>query len=247
MSIRIAIAALLVAGVTSPAWAVDYCKTSVSRDGRAALVDGLVDGATLQGVRVEDDPIAGTVQLGTKDYSITGKGAATLTPYRTGQSVEGKDWRTPGSVATLFGGMALQWPRFYKGGNPVGETLIVFESGGRSQGITVFTRESDPDAMTLYVGWDALPVLPRLEGYRSQYISGTWSSAAVPGGELRVKFYDKDRSAPLGSVTFAWPDEAPWNARMVTQVNALRALSAAGKCTKAAILKGDPDEEDEEF
>lgn len=49
--IRIAIAACLVTIAAAPAWAVDYCKTSVNRGGHAALMDGLVDGATLKALR----------------------------------------------------------------------------------------------------------------------------------------------------------------------------------------------------
>lgn len=248
MLIRIAVAACLLAGAAAPAWAIEYCKTSVTRDGREAMVDGVVDGVTLQAMRIEDDPIAGSVYPGaTSGYSVTGKGAVSLTPYRSGKSVDGKDWRTPGSVATTFGGMALRWPRFYKGGTPVGDTLIVFESGGLSQGITSLARETDPDAMTLYVGWGAGPALPTPYGYRSQYVSGDWSSIVAPGQTLEVKFYDGKRSAPIGSVTFAWPDETAWSGRMVTQVNALRALSAAGKCSAAEVPKDDQNDEDEDF
>ncbi len=247
MLIRIAVAACLLVGAAAPAWAMAYCKTSVTRDGRDAMVDGVVDGVALEVVRIEDDPIAGTVSLSATEYSVAGKGAATLTPYRTGRSVEGKDWRTPGSVATTFGGMALQWPRFYKGGTPVGDTLIVFESGGLSQGITSLARETDPDTMTLYVGWGAGPALATPYGYRSQYVSRDWSPVAAPGETLVVKFYDGKRSAPIGSVTFAWPDETAWSGRMVTQVNALRALSAAGKCSAAEVPKGDQNDEDEDF
>lgn len=253
MLIRIAVAACLLAGAGSPAWAVDYCMTSVTRDGREALVDGLVDGVALQAVRIEDDPIAGRVTLwaSTVGYTMTGGGAAALTPYRTGQSVDGKDWRTPGSVATTFGGMALRWPRFYKGGAPVRDTRIVFEANGLSQGITSTRLPSDPDVMTLYAGWGSGPPMPSPHDYRSQYVSGDWSSVAVPGGQLVVKFYDGNQSTLLGSVAFAWPDEAPWTARMATQVNALRALSAAKKCVDAATLEGDPDDDpddgDEEF
>lgn len=243
-----ALLAALIAFSAAPAWAVDYCKTSVTRDGREALVEGFVDGTSLQSVRIEDDPIAGTVALWLMDgNTMTGGGKASLTPYRTGQSVEGKDWRTPGSVATMFGGLVLQRPRFYKGGTPVADTLIVFEANGLSQGITVTARPTDPDVVSLYVGWGSLPTMPSLSGYPSQYVSGDWGSIAVPGEQLVVKFYDKVRTAPLGSVTFTWPEQAAWNARMATQVNALRAMSAAGKCVKAAILKGDPDEEDDDF
>lgn len=247
MMIRIAVAASLVTIAAAPAWAVDFCKTSVTRGGHEALVDGLVDGATLQAVRVEDDPISGKVALGALEYTAAGGGLAVLTPYRAGQSLAGRDWQTPGSVETTFGGMALHWPRFYKGGNPVVDTLIVFEGNGVSRGITSTRLSSDPDLMTLYVGWGSAPPMPSPYGHRSQY--GTDLSAmASPGEQVLVKFYDGKRSAPIGSVAFTLPEAAPWNARLVTQVNALRAVSAAKTCVDAATLAGDPDDpEDEEF
>lgn len=242
MMVRIATAALAIASIAAPAWAVDYCKTSVSGDGREALVDGLVDGATLKALQVEDDPIAATVALTNDGYTVAANGSATLTPYRSGQSVDGKDWLSPGSVATVFGGMALQWPRFYKDGKPVQDTLIVFEDGAVNQGVTSTGLATDPDTMTLYVSWGSGLPLPSPHGFRSTYLYGgdTWSSIAAPGRDLFVRFYDGKRTAPMGYATFRWPDDAPWNARLITQVNALREFWSARKCVDAETLADDP-------
>lgn len=247
MLIRIAITACLVTIAAAPAWAVDYCKTSVVRGDHAALVDGLVDGAALKALRVEDEPLPGMVALDARYYSVAGGGSVVLTPYRAGKSLADKDWQAPGSVETTFGGMALHWPRFYKGGTLVRDTLIVFEGNGVSQGIMSTRLSSDPDMMTLYVGWGSAPPMPSPYGHRSQYVTDL-SAMAVPGERLVVKFYDGKRSAPIGSVAFTLPEAALWNARMVTQVNALRAVSAAKTCVDAATLAVAPDDaEDEEF
>ena len=243
--------------VASPAWATDYCKATSLRGGREAIAEAFVDGETLQSIRIEDATIPGKVTMDSaaKGYTVSGEGAAGLTPYRTGQSVEGKDWRTRGSVVTFFGGMTLHWPRFYKDGKPVGNTLIQFNVEGLQQGITSTDIASSADAQNLHVSWDARWVLHAPYGYRSQgfYLPREiefWPSVAVQGKSMRVDFFDGVVSRPLGSVSFAWPAEVPWNTRMADQVNALRDLYAAKKCTMAAMLNGDADfddEEDEDF
>lgn len=240
----------------APAWAVDYCKASVTRDGREAIAEAFVDGDTLQRIRIEDIPIASKVTMdpAAKGYTVAAGGAVSLTPYRSGRPLEGKNWQTPGSVSTVFGGMALQWPRFYKDGNDIGETQVVFVVDGLRQGITTAGDATTPAAQNLYVDWDPAWALTSPHNYRGQSLYTPkevqfWPNVAAPGSSIGVEFYDITRGVFLGSVVLDWPQQAPWNARMVEQVNALRAMSAAKKCTVAVTIKlgGDDDEEDEEF
>lgn len=245
--------------VAAPAWAMDYCKATTLRGDREAIAEAFVDGDKLTSIRIEDILIPGTVTMdpAAKDYTVSVNGAAGLTPYRTGQSVEGKNWQERGSVATLFGGMTLHWPQFYyKDGKSIASVLIRFNVEGLQQGVTTMDTGSPDDRQNLHVGWDLRWITLPPHNYRSQSVYSQreiefWPNVAVPGKSMRVEFFDGVASRPLGSVSFAWPAEAPWNTRMAEQVNMLRELHAAKKCSVAATLKGDDDDfeewEDEEL
>lgn len=256
MIVRAALAVLLLAAGIFPAWGLESCRTTVDRNGHARLVMGTVDGNVLKSLLIEDEDIFGklTMDPGAVGYTASGGGAVSLTPYRGGQSVEGKDWHQPGSVETTFSGMALHWPRFYKDGMRISTTKVVFNANGLGQGIIMLDMPSRPDAETIYVTWDRhLPNDKPYDHYRTQGISdgnehASWSNAPNAPGQLRVEFYEeasRTSTLLLATTTFDWPDSGRWNTRLISQVNALRKLHTDRKCT--LVVPPAPPSDDDDY
>ncbi len=106
----LAVAALLGA---LPAAAQTTCRITNTADGKESLVSGDVTGTRLSMLVTENGPFPGKLTLDANSaYRQAPGGAPVLKVFRAGNSVEGKDWRDPGSVETLDGGLLMSWPAF---------------------------------------------------------------------------------------------------------------------------------------
>ena len=227
----VGIAALL--GVL-PAVAQTTCRITNAADGMTSSVSGKVTGTSLSELVTENGPFPGKLTLDADSaYKMAPGGAPTLKVFRAGNSVEGKDWRDPGSVETVDGGLLMSWPAFSRGGVEVRNLTVGVSSGWMAtrQGISHPAKHTGPTAMFLRLD-GRLGAPANSELIETDYSDLTqWRSAAQAlKATFKVNVFDADTGVHIAAVEFAVPDAEPTQARLISDVTALRKAVAGATC-----------------
>ncbi|MFT3723782.1 MAG: hypothetical protein QM773_09365 [Hyphomonadaceae bacterium] len=242
------IAALLASA--SPALA-QPCKITRKDGGlesfASATINGIAANSVLywQGPRLFDlkiDPAAKAL-----GYTFKDNGKAGLYIYRTGKSVDGKDWMQPGSVATDMAGFDIDWPRFFLKKDMVksiGVELKVDKEMGERD---VITKLKDGQARDGF----ARPLDFAFSSPRKLYwfseggdedeeieIEDAWRAAISPGKQMVVDFYDatlnfynnKLAKTKIATATLTFPADEVFQTRYVADFTALRKAFTEKRC-----------------
>ena len=224
-------AALLIA---MPAVAQTSCRITNTADGKESIVSGDVTGASLSMLVTENGPFPGKLTLDADSaYKAAPGGAPTLKVFRAGNSVAGKDWREPGSVETLDGGLLMSWPAFSLGGAEVRNLAVGLSSGWTTtrQTISHPATHTGPTATFLRLdGRLAAPANSTL--IETDYSETTqWRNAAVAWRAVfKVDVFDENAGVHIATIDFTIPDAEPTQARLISDVTALRRAVAEKTC-----------------
>lgn len=216
-----------------PAFAQTTCRISNTADGRQSSVSGDLTGTALSMLVTENGPFPGKLTLDADSaYKPLSATQPTLKVFRVGNSVEGKDWREAGSVETLDGGLLVSWPGFTLRGARVRNLTFDFSSGFTKtrQTINYPATYSGPEAIFLRLDGRMGPP-PGSELHETNYSElNQWRSAVLNRPAFRVDVFDVDAGVHIAAIDFNLPASDPTQARLVSDVNALRLAVAENTC-----------------
>lgn len=230
---RILTVVVVAASFGMPALAQANCRISNMADGQQSTVSGDIADNTLSMLITENGPFPARLILDVDSaYKPTPGGKATLKVFRVGNSVTGKDWRNPGSVETLDGGLLASSPGFILRGVRVRNLTFEFSSGFTKtrQKISYPATHSGPDALFLRLDGRLGPP-PGSELHETNYSElNQWRSAVINRAVFRVDVFDEDTGVHIAAIDFTIPDASTTQARLVSDVNALRRAVAEKTC-----------------
>lgn len=218
-----------------PAVAQTSCRITNAADGQTSIVSGDVTGTSVAMLVTENGPFSAKLTLDDGSaYTQAPGGSATLKVFRVGNSVTGKDWREPGSVETVDGGLLMSWPAFSLRGAPVRNLTVELSD---QYGLTK-TRQTISHAAT-HSGPTA--IFLRLDGrlgapsnsvlLETGYAGVTqWRAAMVRSVKLHVDLFDEDAGVHIGGIDFSGPAADAVQARLISDVTALRRAVAENTC-----------------
>lgn len=229
------IAVVAVAAVLGalPAVAQAPCRITNSADGKQSSVSGDVTGTSVAMLVTENGPFPAKLTLDAESaYKPAADGPATLNMFRVGNSLEGKDWMQPGSVETVDGGLLMRWPGFTLKGARVRNLSVEVSSGWtkKRQEISYPVTHAGPDA--LFLRLDARLATPAgsmlVDTNYSELTQ--WRNAVIGQAAFRVDIFDADAGVHIAKVDFTLPEAATIQARLISDVTALRRAVADKSC-----------------
>lgn len=229
--IGIALIAASLAGV--PALAQMSCRTTNTADGIKSEVSGDVAGSAISMLVTENGPFAGKLTLDAGSaYKVAKGGPPTLKVFRAGNSLEGKDWMQPGSVETVDGGLLVSWSGFTFKGARVHNLTFKVSSGliETRQTVAYSTKHKGPDALFLRLdGRLAAPAGSEL--LETNYAQlNQWRDAVASRSAFRVDVFDETTAVHIAAIDFTIPPANITQARLISDVNALRRASSEKTC-----------------
>ena len=231
---RILTVAVVAASIASaPAFAQTTCRITNTADGEQSNVSGDITGTVLAMLITENGPFPASLILdaGTA-YTLAPGLQPTLNVFRVGNSLEGKDWRDPGSVETLDGGLLATIPGFILRGVRVRNLTFEFSSGYTKSRQTIAYPATHTGAHAIFLRLDGrLGPPPGSELLETDYSSLTqWRRAIIDRGKFRVDVFDEDAGVHIAAIDFTIPAAPVAQARLVSDVNALRRAAAEKTC-----------------
>jgi len=219
--------------VGAPAFAQTPCSIVNTADGISSKVRGDIADTTLSMLVTDNGPFPAklTFDAGAA-YKLAPGGQPTLNVIRVGNSVVGKDWLQPGSVETVDGGLLMKWPGFTLNGKRLRNLSVELASGYTKsrRAITYPASHKGPDALFLRLD-GRLAAPPGSELVETNYAElGQWRSAVIRRAEFRVDVFDEDKGTHVASIDFTIPADNVTQARLISDVNALRRASAEKTC-----------------
>lgn len=225
------------------------CEVDNYADRRASKIEAKIGkGPELTGLLTESPLIGSKILFDDKtDFKFPADPKALLYLYRTGHSLPGKDWRQPGSVFSEVSGFGFAWPVLRKGKMKDTEYVVRFSLGDAS--LIAFASDLD-DSPTIEFAGVTVPTLASMYDHSPHY----WPKLRAPimserqieswraalektfqagGGILEVQFiyFGGPKAQEMFAVTrFQLPGGAALQARLVSDVNALRKAAAEGDC-----------------
>ena len=165
-------------------------------------------------------------------YKLVPGGKPTLNVYRVGNSLEGKDWRDPGSVETLDGGLLASVPGFTLRGARVRNLTFEFSSGYTKTRQTIAYPATHTGAHAIFLRLDGrLGPPPGSDLLETDYAQlNQWRSAVIARSALRVDVFDEAAGVHIAAIDFTIPAAPVTQARLVSDVNALRRAAAEKTC-----------------
>ena len=217
-----------------PAVAQTTCRITNMADGKESVVSGDVTGTRLSMLVTENGPFPGKLTLDAGSaYKAAPGGVPSLKVFRAGNSVEGKDWRDPGSVETLDGGLLMSWPAFSLGGAEVRNLTVGISSGWMAtrQAISHPAAHTGPTAIFLRLD-GRLGAPAKSELVETDYADlSSWRSAAqAQKATFKVDVFDAEAGVHIATIDFTIPDAEPTQARLISDVTALRRAVAEKTC-----------------
>lgn len=215
-----------------PAMAQTTCRITNMADGQRSIVSGEVTGTSVAMLVTENGPFQARLTLDADTAYKAESGSASLTIFRVGNSLEGKNWLEPGSVETLDGGLLLIWPAFSLRGATIKNLSIELSSGWtkKRQTITHPATHFGPSAIFLRLdGRMATP--PGSQLIETNYSElGQWRDAVIERAAFKLDIYDEDAGVHIGAIDFTLPSGESTQARLVSDVAALRRAFAEKGC-----------------
>jgi hypothetical protein len=215
-----------------PAAAQTSCRITHTADGAKSIVSGDVTGTSIAMLVTENGPFAATLTMDPAAAHKPLKGSATLKVYRVGNSLPDKDWRQPGSVETLDGGLLMSWPGFSLRGKRVRNLGLEFSSGytKTNQVVSYPANHAGPEAIFLRLDERmAVPANAILHEINYSQLN-QWRTVVMDGQAIRVDVTDIDAGVHIATMEFRLHGNDAINARLVSDVNALRKAVAGGTC-----------------
>ena len=216
-----------------PALAQTTCRITNSVDGMQSAVSGDIADATLSMLVTDNGPFPAKLTLDADSpYKVAPGANAALRVFRVGNSVEGADWRTPGSVETLDGGLLAISPGFTLRSVRVRHIKVELSSGWTKtqQTISYPATHTGPDAIFLRLDGRLGPP-PGAELHETNYSElNQWRQAISSSGKFRMDVFDVDAGVHIAAIDFVLPDGDSIQARLVSDVNALRRAVAEKSC-----------------
>lgn len=217
------------------------CKITRTADHLTTLGQVTVAGTVAKDLMLDTGPFQAAIKFDpkAKGYSVKKGETASLYLFRTGKSVEGADWRAAGSIATEDAGFAFEWPHVLLNGKPLERIGIVFGSGESSEewsrvqdksrgregvalvDLTALVKVPDHGFETLFYGRD------EDEAFDIWY---DWQDDLRKRQPVSVKISDPKTKVVIAELSFAQPAQETAQARLVADVNALRAAFADNQC-----------------
>lgn len=244
--------ATLLAGA-APALA-QPCKITRKEGGLDTFASATIDGATAksilygQGPRLFDLKIEPDAKA--KGYIFKDNGKVGFYIYRSGKSVDGKDWMQPGSVATELAGFDVDWPRFFLKKDVVKSIGVELKMEKEMGERDVLTKFKDGQARDGF----ARPLDFAFNSPRNLYwfseggdedeefeIEEAWLAAISPGKQMTVDFYDATKNfynnklprEKIATATISFPAEDVFQSRYVADFTALRKAFTEKRCEAA--------------
>ncbi|MEQ1780756.1 MAG: hypothetical protein ABMA14_05310 [Hyphomonadaceae bacterium] len=217
-----------------PAAAQTTCRITNTADGKESFVSGDVTGTSLAMLVTENGPFAGKLTLDAGSaYKAAPGGAPVLKVFRAGNSVEGKDWREPGSVETLDGGLLMSWPAFSLSGAEVRNLTVGLSSGWTTTRQTFSHPAVHTGPTAIFLRLDGRLAAPANSVLiETDYAETTqWRNAALARRAVfKVDVFDEDAGVHIATIDFTIPDAEPTQARLISDVTALRRAVAEKTC-----------------
>jgi hypothetical protein len=226
VSMRILTVAVIAASLgVAPALAQTTCRITNTANGKQSAVSGDITGTTLSMLVTENGPFPGKLTLDADSvYKPASDGAPTLKVFRVGNSVESKDWREPGSVETLDGGLLASWPGFTLRGGRVRNLTFELSSGATKTRQTINYPATHDGPEALFLRLDGRLGAPAgSELHETDYSElNQWRSAVINRAAFRVDVYDEGAGVHIAAIDFVVPAAEPTQARLISDVTALR-------------------------
>ena len=217
-----------------PAVAQTTCRITNTADGKESFVSGDVTGASLSMLFTENGPLPGKLTLDADSaYKPAPGGAPTLKVFRAGNSVVGKDWREPGSVETVDGGLLMSWPAFSLRGAEVRNLTVGLSSGWTTTRQTISHPAAHAGPTAIFLRLDGRLGTPAGSTLiETDYAETTqWRNAALGSKPtFKVDVFDAEAGVHIAAVEFVIPDPEPTQARLISDVTALRRAVAEKTC-----------------
>ncbi len=242
--------AVLLAGA-APALA-QPCKVTRKDGGLESFASAIIVDATAksmlygQGPRLFDLTIEPDAKA--NGYTFKDNGKVGFHIYRTGRSLDGKDWMQPGSIGTELAAFEVDWPRLFLKADMVKSVGVHLKMEGMAERdvITNFKEGQARDGFERpldYYGFDG----PRdlywfSEAYDDEEedeIATAWLNAIVPGKPMTVDFYDttdknfldkKIAKQKIATATLTFPTDEMFQPRYVADITALRKAFTDKRC-----------------
>ena len=226
------IAVIATSLVGMPAFAQTSCRIANTADGQQSTVSGDITGTTLSMLVTENGPFPAKLSIDAGSVYKAHNEQPTLKVFRVGNSLEGKDWREPGSVETLDGGLLTSIPGFTLRGARVRNLTFEFSSGYTKtrQTISYPATHTGPNALFLRLDGRLGPP-PGSDLHETDYAElNQWRSAVIARSTFRVDVFDEDAGVHIAAIDFTIPDASSAQARLVSDVTALRRAVAEKTC-----------------
>ncbi len=225
--------ALVVALGAMPAVAQTTCRITNKADGQQSRVSGEVTGTSVSMLVTENGPFPAKLTLDPDTAYKAAAGSGSLSVFRVGNSLEGKNWLEPGSVETLDGGLLVIWPAFSLRGAKIRNLTIELSDGWikKRQTITHTATHIGPSAVFLRL--DARLATPTgSELIETNYAElNQWRTAAQRRRAMfKLDVSDADAGVHIAAIDFVIPDAEPTQARLISDVTALRRAVAEKTC-----------------
>lgn len=218
------------------------CQITRKADGLTTIAQVTVKDTTIaKDLMLDTGPIRAAITFDpkAKGYSVKKGETASLFLFRTGKSVDGADWRSPGSIATEDAGFAFEWPHILLNGKPLTRIDVAFASGETGDGwsinqdktrqrggvalvdLTAVVKVPDHCFDTLFYGAD------EEEAFDIWY---DWQAELRKRQPVTVTINDPTTKAVVATISFPQPAQDVMQARLADDVNALRKAFADNKC-----------------
>ena len=229
--LTVAVMAACLAG--APALAQTTCRITNTADGEQSRVSGELTSSVLVMLVTDNGPFPARLILDADSVYAPGPGPQpTLNVFRVGNSVEGKDWRDPGSVETLDGGLLATLPGFTLRGARVRNLTFELSSGYTKTRQTIAYPATHTGAHAIFLRLDGrLGPPPGSDLLETDYAQlNQWRSAVIARSTFRVDVFDEDVGVHIAAMDFTSPAAPVTQARLVSDVNALRRAAAEKTC-----------------
>lgn len=209
-----------------PAVAQTTCRITNMAGGKLSIVSGDVTGTSPSMLVTENGPFPAKLTLDADStYKVAPCGTPALKVFRAGNSVAGKDWREPGSVETLDGGQLMSWPAFSLGGEEVRNLTVGLSSGWTTTRQTINHPATHTGPTAIFLRLDGRLAAPADSALiETDYSETTQGRNAALGSKpiLKVDDFDADAGVHIAAIAFPIPDPEPTQARLISDVTALR-------------------------
>jgi len=230
---RIVSAVLLGASLMAmPAVAQTTCRITNKADGQQSRVSGEVTGTSVSMLVTENGPFPMRLTLDADTAYKAAAGSGSLNVFRVGNSLEGKNWIEPGSVQTVDGGLLLIWPEFSLRGAKIQNLTIELSQGWTKKRQTITHPATHFGPSAIFLRLDArLATPPGSELIETNYSElNAWRNAVVSAAPFKLDIFDADAGVHIGAIDFTLPASELIQARLISDVTALRRAVTEKTC-----------------